>query len=126
MARKAYRMKLTDNTLLFIFSSKSFNDAFRRWNYLKQYDSYRQKQARLIEGTQVTLSRKAVQLVERKERKEQLLLSELSQKNILDKELTDSDILLARLRSSEVRLEEELIEKKNVQRKLNKSIVQTR
>ncbi len=122
MARKAYRMKLTDNTLLFIFSSKSFNDAFRRWNYLKQYDSYRQKQTRLIEGTQVTLSRKAVQLEERKARKEQLLLSELSQKNILDKELTDSDKILAELRSSEVKLEEELIEKKDVQRKLNKSI----
>ncbi len=122
MARKAYRMKLTDNTLLFIFSSKSFNDAFRRWNYLKQYDTYRQKQTRLIEGTQVTLSRKAVQLVERKAKKEQLLLSELSQKNILDKELTDSDKILAELRSSEVKLEEELIEKKDVQRKLNKSI----
>lgn len=122
MARKAYRMKLTDNTLLFIFSSKSFNDAFRRWNYLKQYDAYRQKQTNLIEGTQVTLSRKAVQLEERRKRKEQLLLSELSQKNILDQELNDSDQLLAQLRSSEVKLEEELIEKKNVQRQLNKSI----
>ena len=122
MARKAYRMKLTDNKILFLFSSKSFNDAFRRWNYLKQYDSYRQKQTRLIELTQATLSRKATQLLERKEKKEQLLLSEMSQKNILDQELNDSDRILSELRSSEVKLEEELGEKKSIHEELNKSI----
>ncbi len=122
MARKAYRMKLTDNKILFLFSSKSFNDAFRRWNYLKQYDTYRQKQTRLIELTQATLSRKATTLEERKLKKEQLLLSELSQKNILDQELDDSDKLLAELRSNEVRLQDELGEKKTIQQDLNKSI----
>ena len=122
MARKAYRMKLMDNKILFLFSSKSFNDAFRRWNYLKQYDTYRQKQTKLIELTQGTLSHKATQLQERNKKKEQLLLSELSQKNILDQELNDSDKLLAKLRSSEVKLEEELGEKKSIHEELNRSI----
>lgn len=122
MARKAYRLKLTNNSLLFVLSADSFNEGFRRWNYLKQYDEYRQKQAVLIEGTQTTLSRKAVQLQERKSKKELLLKNELSQKNILTQELSTSDQLLARLRTDEVRVESELDKKKSAHNKLNQSI----
>jgi len=53
MLRMAYRQKLNKSYLLFIFSSGSFNEAFRRWQYLKQYDGYRQKQAKLILETQI-------------------------------------------------------------------------
>ena len=122
MVRQAYRMKLTHNNLLFIFSAESFNDAFRRWNYLKQYQIYRQKQAKLIESTQATLSQKASQLEERKIKKEELLLNEVSQQNILTGELNTSEKLLAGLRSDERRLENKLNDKKNAHAELNKSI----
>ena len=122
LAREAYRMKLKNNSLLFVLSADSFNDAFRRWNYLKQYDEYRQKQAFLIEGTQTTLSRKASQLQEQREKKELLLQNELSQKNILTQELSTSDQLLAQLRTDEVRVERELTDKKTAHSELKNSI----
>ncbi len=122
MLQHAYRMKLTNNKFLFLISSESVNEAFRRWNYLKQYDSYRQNQAKLIQLTQSTLSQKATQLIDRKSKKEKLLVSETSQRNILMNELTASDKLLAQLRNDEVRLEGELSQKEKAHQQLNKTI----
>ena len=122
MLQHAYRMKLTNNKFLFLISSESVNEAFRRWNYLKQYDSYRQNQAELIQLTQSTLSQKAAQLIERKSKKEQLLVSETSQRNILMSELTASDKLLSQLRNDEMRLEGELSQKEKAHQKLNSTI----
>ncbi|MEZ4952356.1 MAG: hypothetical protein R2825_02115 [Saprospiraceae bacterium] len=70
MVRHAYRQKLIHNDWLFVLSATSFNDAFRRWQYLRQYDRYRQKQARLIIDTQETLLAKIGILEKRKIEKE--------------------------------------------------------
>ncbi|RME04955.1 MAG: hypothetical protein D6816_09340, partial [Bacteroidetes bacterium] len=48
MVRHAYRQRLTKSRPLFLLSASSFNNAFQRWQYLRQYDHYRKKQARLI------------------------------------------------------------------------------
>ena len=47
LLRQAYRRKKNNNTLAVIFSAEDFNQAFQRWQYLKQYDEYRKKQATL-------------------------------------------------------------------------------
>ena len=44
MVRQAYRHKVHQSDLLFLLSSDSFNQAFRRWKYLRQYDTTRKKQ----------------------------------------------------------------------------------
>ena len=36
--RTAYRHKINNSFLLFLFSADSFNDAFRRWQYIRPYD----------------------------------------------------------------------------------------
>ena len=46
MLRHAYRMKLHNNELQFLFAAKSFNEAYQRFRYLRQYDNYRKKQVR--------------------------------------------------------------------------------
>ncbi|MDV7401108.1 hypothetical protein RZS08_57350, partial [Arthrospira platensis SPKY1] len=43
--RIAYRHKLSRSMLVFLFSADSFNDAFQRWQYIRQYDRFRKKQA---------------------------------------------------------------------------------
>ena len=82
LLRSAYRQKLNQTDLLFIFSASSFNEAYRRWQYLKQYDNYRQKQARLIGETQATLNEKIEQLEISKEEKQKLLESEEDEINM--------------------------------------------
>ena len=43
--QKSYKSKSMQNRLMFIFSSENFVQAYKRIDYLKQYNSYRKKQA---------------------------------------------------------------------------------
>ena len=122
MLRMAYRQKLNKSHLLFIFSSGSFNEAFRRWQYLKQYDKYRQKQAKLILETQNTLNSKVVSLEERKAEKQELLESEERQAALLRIERVAKDELLAKLQGDESRLTGDLRAKEKAREKLNVAI----
>jgi septal ring factor EnvC (AmiA/AmiB activator) len=122
MARNAYRQKVNHSTLLFIFSSESFNQAFKRWQYLKQYDQYRKKQAKLIIETTNTLSKKLIQLEERIVEKEQLIADQETQTALLNKEMLDKYKMLNTLRADEARLRKDLKAKRIAHQKLNDAI----
>jgi len=122
MARTAYRQKVNHSTLLFIFSSDSFNDAFKRWQYLKQYDQYRKKQAKLIIETNNTLNKKLLQLEERITEKEQLITDQESQTEILNEELLQKYKMLNTLRADEARLRKDLKTKRIAHQQLNDAI----
>ena len=122
MARQAYRFKLSNNHLFFLFSADGFNDAFQRWRYLKQYDEYRKKQAHLIMATQKTLEQKIGNLELRKAEKEKLLSSEVKQHRMLNKELDDKNKILQALRSDEKRLKKDLDTQEKDRRRLDDSI----
>jgi len=79
LLRAAYRARLQHSWLSFLLSSNSFNEAFRRWQYLRQYQRFRTRQARLIVATQKSLEAKLVQLAERRDQKELLLRTEQQQ-----------------------------------------------
>ena len=122
MVRNAYRQKMNHSALLFIFSSESFNQAFKRWQYLKQYDQYRKKQARLIIETNETLNRKLEQLELRITDKEQLIADQESQTLLLNKELADKYKMLKTLQADEARLRKDLQKKRIAHQKLNNAI----
>lgn len=104
MLRVAYRHRLNKSMLAFLFSANSLNDAFRRWQYIRQYDRFRNRQADLILETQEMLISKTEQLEQRRTEKEGLLSSEQKQKIILNRELADKDKLLENLKSNESQL----------------------
>ncbi len=108
MARRAYRLKLNNSGLFFLFSADGFNDAFKRWRYLKQYDQSRKKQANLIVETQLMLERKINNLENRIKEKEKLLQSEERQSKLLGQELEEKNQILKTLKSDESRLKKSL------------------
>lgn len=122
LIKAAYKRKLAKTDLLFLFSSKSFNQAYKRWQYLKQYDKYRKKQAVRIIETQKSLEQKIKQQGERKVEKENLLKSEKEQLSLLQKELKTKDKLLAKLRANDSALKQKIKQKKREHEKLNIAI----
>jgi septal ring factor EnvC (AmiA/AmiB activator) len=122
LLRQAYRRKKNSSDLGFIFSAESVNQGFQRWQYLKQYDEYRKKQAQLILETKETLTIKSIQLQETKIEKEGLIGSVERQANILSAELGDKSKLLRNLRKDEKRLKSELRKKRTDHEGLNKAI----
>jgi septal ring factor EnvC (AmiA/AmiB activator) len=122
MARNAFRQKMNNSNLLFIFSSVDFNEAFQRWQYLKQFNAYRKRQATLVVDTQHRLKEKMAILEERKQEKKDLLQSTEEQKMLLAEELNSKSSLLASLQDDESRLQKELTRQQDAHRALNDAI----
>ncbi len=122
MLRVALRHKLNQSLALFLFSSRNFNEAFRRWQYIRQYNNYRRKQSRLIQETQRMLTGKMESIERQKMEKEALLIAAQDQQANLNQELNSQDKLLARLKTAERRLAQELVEQREARDRLNTTI----
>lgn len=120
--RLAYRQKRNKSNLLFIFSSNSLNQAFRRWRYIRQFEEYRKKQAILIMKTQESLARKITNLEGQRQEKEKLLKTQERQKSLLLDEFKSKNKMLETLRSDESRLVGELQKQKEAHDRLNNAI----
>jgi septal ring factor EnvC (AmiA/AmiB activator) len=101
LLRAAYRSRLQNTWLSFLLSSRSFNEAFRRWQYLRQYQRFRSRQARLIVATQKSLQAKLSLLETRRVEKEELLQSTENQQLAISREKGAQDRLLTKLNKSE-------------------------
>lgn len=120
--RATFRQRNNKQTLLFLFSATSINNFLQRVRYIRQYNRYRQKQARLILETQKILSDKLTWLEIRRAEKEKLLSSTLEQALLLQQELMDKDILLISLQQDESRLAKDLATQRASHEKLNLAI----
>lgn len=118
----AYKNRSEMNELIFIFSSKSFNDAFNRMKYLQRYGEFRKTQAQLIENTKKTLTGKLSDLEKKKAEKQRLLNDQKRQKEKLDAERREKDNIVSDLLSQERKLKRDLKKKQNTAEKLNEKI----
>lgn len=117
--RLALRHKLNQSYVIFLLSADSFNTAIRRWQYIRQYQRYRKRQAELIAETQNTLRDKTIQLERRIREKEKLLGGVEQQKQNLSVELQDKDKTLKTLKTDEKKLLKELTDRQKAHNKLN-------
>jgi len=122
MLQLAWRQKLQHTPLLFLFSANNFNQLFLRWQYLRQYEVYRQRQAQLIESTRQTLAHKLQILETRRKEKQQLLRQAERQAQLLAYEVREHKALLANLQNDEVRLRQQLERQQRDREKLNRAI----
>lgn len=117
--RMALRQKLNQSYLMFLLSADNLNNAIRRWQYIRQYQRYRKRQALLIAETQGTLQAKTAQLKQRIREKENLLSGVEQQKQTLSVELQDKDLALKNLKADEKVLLKELTDRQKAHNKLN-------
>jgi septal ring factor EnvC (AmiA/AmiB activator) len=122
LVRAAYRSRLQNTWLSFLLSSRSFNEAFRRWQYLRQYQRFRSRQARLIVATQKSLQTKLTQLEVRRTEKEKLLQTEENQRLAISREKGAQDQLLTKLNKSEANILTEIKQQEIAREELNQAI----
>lgn len=122
LLRAAYRARLQNSWLSFLLSSRNFNEAFRRWQYLRQYQRFRSKQAKLVMATRQTLENKLAQLALRRQEKESLLQTEQNQKLAIAREKKAQDQLLQTLSSSENKLLDEIKQQEIAKDKLDRAV----
>jgi murein hydrolase activator len=98
---QAFKSKNEQSTLMFIFSSKSFNQAYLRIKYMQQYSAFRQQQASKIIGLTRTLSTKLSYLESQKKEKLALLKNKESEKLILFSEKEEQNYNINQLSQKE-------------------------
>ncbi len=118
----AWKNQSSYDRLMFIFSSKDFNQAYLRLKYIQQYADYRKKQAKIIKETQTALSGKIDVLKKSRTEKAALLTNEEQEKLKLTSEKKEKDELLESLQNREAQLKKDLKQKQNEAQKLQKEI----
>ncbi|MBX7226134.1 MAG: peptidoglycan DD-metalloendopeptidase family protein [Chitinophagales bacterium] len=119
---KSYRFFRVKDQLLFLASSKSFGDAFRKFNYLRKYAAFRKTQAESIKMAKITIARNIQEIDNKKKGKEKLLTEQSQQKQILDKEKGKKQQLVEQLKTKEKDLAATLKKKQDEANKLNAQI----
>lgn len=112
MIVSAQRQQDAYSRLMFIFSAGSFNQALMRVKYLQQYSVYRKKQADEIVNTQNILTVKLGELKGSKHEKNVLLGNEEAEKDSLNVEKAEQELVLNELQQKEKDLKGKLERKK--------------
>ena len=89
----SYKKRSTQMKLMFLFASENINQAFKRFQYFKQYSKYRKKQADRIVQVQQEIEDNVDSLVISKTQKEKLIEENKDVKQSLTKEKQQQDNL---------------------------------
>lgn len=122
MILKSYKTKSGKSRLMFLLSSESFFQAYKRVQYIKQFTLFRKKQAMKISslvGEIVVLNK---ELKSQKIKKENLLLNNRSVQKSLENEKKESNIIAYDLRKKEKKYINQIAQKQKASLEIDKEI----
>ena len=117
MVQNSYQSKSMQNRLMFIFSSESLLQAYKRLDYLKQYNKYRKKQGEKITNQTLNLQELNKDLINKKNKRQELVSENKTiTRSLIGEELNKEKILKSLKKKS--RSFETQINKRQVQANL--------
>ncbi|MFX0555987.1 murein hydrolase activator EnvC family protein [Maribacter sp. CXY002] len=122
MIQKSYQNRSKQNRLMFLLSSESFYQAFKRLQYMKQYTDYRKEQGEQIIAKTDELTRLNSDLNEERKVKEVLLAQNTKAKDQLFGEIQQQKALLGTIRKNENKYVSAINKKKAEARKIDQQI----
>ena len=122
MVYYGYKNRSSYDKIVFVFSSKDFNQAQKRLKYIQDYGDYRKKQAALILQTKELIKHKIVSLETRRNQKKKLLLSKEEERGKLAAERLEKNTIYERLKTKESMLKSDLKQQEKESLKLQKAI----
>jgi len=117
-----FKNKSSYDRLMFVFSSKDFNQAYKRLKYFQQYSAYRKTQVELIKKTQDEINVKIKELANQKAKKLTLLKTRENEKVLLIKEKNEKNNTIKKLANKEKELLKTIRAKEKESNKLKKAI----
>ncbi len=101
MIEKSYKSKSQQSRVMFLLSSESFLQAYKRLQYMKQYANYRKKQGDEIQGRTEELQKLNTNLLGQKKQKESLLAENRETRAQLEKNKQSQQALMKNIRQKE-------------------------
>ena len=122
MVRYSYVSKSGQSRLMFLFSSSSFLQAYKRFQYLKQYRRYRQRQGQAIAEKTTVLQQLNTTLQAQKAQKEILIANNQSEQTALEEERGEQRLLVRSLKKRERSLAQQIKKKQQQVAEFDKEI----
>ncbi len=122
MIQKSYRNRSQQSRLMFLLSSQSFYQAFKRLQYLKQYTQYRKEQGLQIAQKTDDLIALNNELTQQRKEKESLIAENKAARKELFEEIEEQKGLLKTIRQNESNYAAAINRKKAEARKIDEQI----
>lgn len=122
MIRKSYQSGSGQSRMMFLFSSESFLQAYKRSQYLNQYTSFRKKQGELIVEKTKTLQQLNTDLVAQKLKKEELVKENKTAQQQYKNEQSSQQQLIKALKKKERSFVSQIKKKQKKAAAINKEI----
>jgi len=108
MIRYARRNQNNTNQLFFLLSSDDFNQAYKRFIYLREYADYRRQQVKRITEVKNSLYNQIKDFNARKDEKQNLLVSKVNQTKKIEQQKVQQNEYYAELQQKEKELRKKL------------------
>jgi len=101
MIAKSYKSKSQQSRIMFLLSSESFLQAYKRLQYMKQYANYRKKQGDEIKSKTDELQQLNTNLIAQKKTKDKLIVENRQTRAQLEKNRQSQQVLIKSIRQKE-------------------------
>ncbi|MFL0085835.1 murein hydrolase activator EnvC family protein [Tenacibaculum maritimum] len=118
MVLKSYKSKSQQSKTMFLLSSKSFYQAYKRLQYMKQYTDFRKKQGEEIIIKTAFVEKLNDSLSERKKIKEQLIIAEKKHKEEIETDKEQQEELISKIKKQESKYKKELEKKQQEEKRI--------
>ena len=122
MIRYADRNQDNSNQLLFLLSAQDFNQAYKRFVYLREYADYRRKQAEKISEYKNLITGQLLEFNRQKDEKQHLLMSKVSQTRIIERQKKQQKDVYSELQQKEKDLKKKLENQRKAELRLEQEI----
>lgn len=120
--RQSYKNRSSKSQMLFLLSSETFTQGYKRLQYMKQYTEYRKKQSTQIQQKNDELKKINENLVWQRKEKEKILAENKIVQNQLTDEKKQQEILIASIRKKENEYEIQIRKKQAQANAIDKEI----
>ncbi|MDH7446414.1 murein hydrolase activator EnvC family protein [Aquimarina sp. 2201CG14-23] len=122
MIVKSYKSKSQQSKIMFLLSSSDFSQAYKRLQYMKQYNEHRKEQADQIQTRSEELQTLNKNLSQRKKNKQQLVEENREVQDRLNEEKKQQQVLMASIRKKEGTYKKEIKKKQEQASAIDKAI----
>jgi len=122
MIFKSYKSKSQNSRIMFLLSSESFYQGYKRFQYMKQYTSFRKKQGDEIQQKTIEIQALIDTLKQKKELKQQLLSEKKKEQLVVEKEKKQQENLLSQVKKKESKYKKQIRQFQREESRINAQI----
>jgi murein hydrolase activator len=122
MVQIAYKNRMAYDKVIFFLSADSFNQAYRRLLYMRQYAGYRKRQSETIASLQHILVRKIADLETQKETRQVVLSEKMEESRKLEGEKKQQNTLSQQLQKQQKDLRNKISQQRRIEQQLEQEI----